>query len=562
MNEFLNFSLSDKVKRAVAEIGYDEATSVQMQTIPLILEGKDVIGKSQTGSGKTAAFGLPAVDMIDITATTKSPQILILCPTRELAMQATDELRRFAKYKEKIKIVPIYGGQQIDRQIQQLKMGCQIVIGTPGRIMDHMRRRTLKLGTVRTVILDEADEMLNMGFREDIETILSEVPQGHQTVLFSATMPKPILEITNQYQTDPVMISIENKQLTVSTIEQSFFDVVRGRKNDALCLLLDYYQPKVSIIFCNTKKMVDELVTFLVNLGYPAQGLHGDMKQSQRSQVMNSFKEGGFGILVATDVAARGIDVNDIDIVFNYDLPADDEYYVHRIGRTGRAGKSGKSFSFIQGGKQFIRLQEIMRYTKCNIERKSLPLLSQIKDKNTKELMQTIRNTIAQGETAKHIDAIQDLVNEGYSIDDIASSLFEMNIKKTSVKNDTANAVVSSEHCHPDRRSDRNDRSERHDRGGKKDREKKPRYENKAYREKADNADMVSVRISIGRRDHVAPNHILGAVAGESGLPGKIMGTIDIQKDFTTIDVPKKFKTQIVKSLNNKKIKGKAVSVK
>ncbi len=545
MNNFSEFSLSDEVKRAVEGMGYEEATCVQLQTIPLILAGKDVIGNSQTGSGKTAAFGLPAVDMVDPSQ--RAVQILILCPTRELAMQASDELHKFAKYKEGVKIVPVYGGQQIDRQFQLLRSGCQIVIGTPGRIMDHMRRKTLKLSSVKTVILDEADEMLNMGFREDIETILAGVPDEHQTILFSATMPKPILDITEQYQKNPIMVAIEPSQLTVSTIEQSYFEVAAGRKNDALILLLEYYRPRVSLVFCNTKKMVDELVNALVNLGYPAQGLHGDMKQAQRTQVMNRFKDGGFGILVATDVAARGIDVSDIDIVFNYDLPMDDEYYVHRIGRTGRAGKSGKSFSFIQGGRQYSRLQEIMRYAKCTIERRNLPLLAQIKDKNTNDLEQVIKTVIAEKDISKHLQAIKGLVDEGYELETIAAALFEMSIKKTAVKNDTAGAVTAKR---PAEKRERPARSERKS------------FDNREYREKIENTDMATVKISIGRKDHVAPNHILGAVAGESGLPGKIMGTIDIQRDYTTIEVPKKFKTQVIKSLNNKKIKGKAVTVK
>ena len=548
MDNFTNLSLSDEVKHAVEEIGFEQATSVQLKCIPLILQGKDIIGNSQTGSGKTAAFGLPAVDMVSAETDPRHVQILIMCPTRELAMQATEELKKFAKYKTFINVVPVYGGQQIDQQLRALKTGCQIVVGTPGRIMDHMRRRTIKLDEVKMIVLDEADEMLNMGFREDIETILAGVPNEHQTVLFSATMPKPILDITNQFQKEPVLVKIEASQLTVSTIEQSYFEVTRGRKNDALCLLLDYYEPKASIVFCNTKKMVDELVTALNALGYPAQGLHGDMKQMQRTQVMNRFKAGSFSILVATDVAARGIDVNDIDIVFNYDLPADDEYYVHRIGRTGRAGKSGKSFSLIQGTKQYARLAEIMRYTKSEIEFKPLPKISDIKDKNIKDLTSKICEYTSSHNCSKYYSAIDELINRGVSERDAAAALFSMNVKKTVVKNDTAGSDVNYSRGfkkEPDRKSKRPEK--------RRDKQFVPKI-------KAE--DMTTIRISIGRNDHVAPNHILAAVAGESGLPGSVMGSIDIQRSFTTVEVPKKYKSIIVKSLKNAKIKGRTVSAK
>ncbi|NLA77115.1 MAG: DEAD/DEAH box helicase [Clostridiales bacterium] len=544
MNDFLNLSLSQEVKRAVEEIGFEQATSVQLQAIPLIMQGRDVIGNSQTGSGKTAAFGLPAVDMIDTSLSPRNVQVLILCPTRELAMQATDELKKFAKYKPAVSVVPVYGGQPIDRQFSALRSGCRIVVGTPGRIMDHMRRKTIKLEDVKMVVLDEADEMLNMGFREDIETILAGIPNEHQTVLFSATMPKPILDITTQYQHEPVLVKIDSPQLTVSTIEQSAFEVARGRKNDALCLLLEYYQPKVSIVFCNTKKMVDELVTVLNSLGYPAQGLHGDMKQTQRTQVMNQFKLGSFGILVATDVAARGIDVNDIDIVFNYDLPADDEYYVHRIGRTGRAGKSGKSFTLIQGAKQYSRLAEIMRYTKCKIERRPLPKLSEIKDKNTIELKQRIKEYVENNDSSKYLPVIDELIESGLDERALLAALFSMSVKKTAVKNDTAGSVSDF------------------DRGGRERTERPVRRREKPFVPKESSGEMETIRISIGRADHVAPGHILAAVAGESGLPGSVMGAIDIERSFTLVEVPKKYKTLIIKSLKNAKIKGRTVTAK
>lgn len=558
---FNELNLSPQLEKAIEEMGFDSATQIQSRSIPLILQGNDIIGHSQTGSGKTAAFGLPAVEMID--PKNRSTQVLILCPTRELALQATEELRKFSKYKDGVKIAPVYGGEQITGQIRQLRSGAQIVVGTPGRIMDHIRRKTLKLENLKMVILDEADEMLNMGFREDIETILHETPETRQTVLFSATMPKPILDITKQFQTDPIMVKIEQKQLTVDTIEQSFFEVARGRKTDALCLLMEYYKPALSVVFCNTKKMVDELVADLEKRGYSAQGLHGDMKQVQRTQVMNRFKDGGFGILVATDVAARGIDVNNIDIVFNFDLPNDNEYYVHRIGRTGRAGKDGKSFSLITGGKQFSKILEIAQYTKCRIERKKLPMVSEIKNNNAKLLSNKIVDSIKSQEYESFMPMVEDMISTGITPEEIACVLLGMNVKETTI-DDTG--IAPSKHNDGSRgKGDKRwERGSRDRDGGNKRRSKdagKSGSRNKGKKE-YDDSDMAQVRISIGRRSRVAPNHILGAVAGESGLPGKMMGAIDIHSDYTTIDVPKKYKTRIVKSLNKSTIMGKPITAK
>lgn len=554
-NTFSDLGLSDEVKKAVADMGFSEMTKIQKESIPLILEGNDIIGQSQTGSGKTAAFGLPAIDMVDLSLSVRMPQILILCPTRELAMQATDELHKFAKYKQGIRVVPVYGGQQIDRQISAIKQGCQIIVGTPGRVMDHMRRKTLKFSELKMIILDEADEMLNMGFREDIETILKDVPESRQTILFSATMPQPILDITNQYQNNPKMVKIENKQLTVSTIEQSYFDVIRGKKTQALIMLLEYYQPKTSLVFCNTKKMVDELVAELEKNNISVQGLHGDMKQLQRTQVMNRFKHGGFNILVATDVAARGIDVNDIDIVFNYDLPDDDEYYVHRIGRTGRAGKTGKSFSFIQGRGQLMRLNEIMRYTKCTIVRQSLPKAKDIVSKNENALKDEIRQNINDENSKLFGDTLIELIDEGYSLEQVTTALLSMTVKKAAVSDDHIEAFTESQP------SGRNDRRRNNQPNGRRPKERERKPNEKAMKKFAD-VDMETVRLSIGRKEKVAPKHILGAVAGETGLPGKIMGSIDIHNDYTTIEVPKEFKTRVIKAMNKAEIKGKKVYAK
>ena len=332
---FEDLGLCPEIMRAVKKMGFEEASPIQAKAIPVMMSGKDLIGQAQTGTGKTAAFGIPLLTKIN--PKNKKLQAIVLCPTRELAIQVAEEIRNLAYYMHGIKVLPIYVGQEIVKQIRSLKSGVQLIIGTPGRVMDHMRRRTVKMDQLHTVVLDEADEMLNMGFREDIETILEEVPKERQTELFSATMPKPILEITKKYQTDAELIKVTKKELTVPSIEQYYYEVKPKNKEEVLSRILDIYNPKLSVVFCNTKKQVDLLVNGLLGRGYFAAGLHGDMKQAQRDRVMEGFRKGKTDILVATDVAARGIDVDEVEAVFNYDLPQDDEYYVHRIGRTGRA---------------------------------------------------------------------------------------------------------------------------------------------------------------------------------------------------------------------------------
>ena len=320
---FEELELYPEILRAVTEMGFEEATPIQAQAIPAVMTGQDVIGQAQTGTGKTASFGIPL--LMKVNPHVRKTQAIVLCPTRELAIQVANELRNLAKYMHGIKVLPVYGGQEINKQIRSLKGGAQIIIGTPGRVMDHLRRRTIRCDYVETIVLDEADEMLNMGFREDIETVLEYIPQERQVVLFSATMPKAILEITKKYQKDAVTIKVTKKELTVPSIEQYYYDVKRKDKLEVLTRLLDYYDPKLSLVFCNTKKMVDELTAELQGQGYFAEGLHGDMKQAQRDRVMKSFREGKVDILVATDVAARGIDVDDVEAVFNYDLSQDEE---------------------------------------------------------------------------------------------------------------------------------------------------------------------------------------------------------------------------------------------
>ena len=361
--------LDARIVRAVREMGFEKLTPIQVQAIPYLLKNEDIIGQAQTGTGKTAAFAIPALQKIDPDL--RRLQTVILCPTRELAMQAAEEIRHIAKYMHGIKVLPVYGGQEISKQIRGLR-DVQIIVGTPGRVMDHMRRRTIKLNHVNMVVLDEADEMLDMGFREDMELILGEIPGEHQTALFSATMPQPILEIANRFQKDARLVKVSAKELTIPLVTQRYYKVKKQDKEAACVRLLEYYQPNLCLIFCNTKIMVDELAEVLKKAGFRAEALHGDMSQHQRDVAMNRFRNGGTNILIATDVAARGIDVDNVEAVINYDLPQDMEYYVHRIGRTGRAGKTGRSFTFVSG-REIYRIRQIERFCRTTIEEKKLP---------------------------------------------------------------------------------------------------------------------------------------------------------------------------------------------
>ncbi len=367
--ENILLDLDERIERAIGDMGFEKLSPIQEQAIPYLLAGEDIIGQAQTGTGKTAAFGIPLIQKIDPES--RKLQAIVLCPTRELVIQAAEELRKLAKYMQGIKVLPIYGGQEIGKQISALR-GVQIIVGTPGRVMDHMRRHTIKLDEVKMVVLDEADEMLNMGFREDMELILGQIPGEHQTALFSATMPQPILDITNQFQKDAKLIQVAAKELTIPLVSQKYYRVKNQDKDAACVRLLEYYQPKLCLIFCNTKKKVDEVAEVLKKRGFQAEGLHGDLSQHQRDVAMGRFRNGASNILIATDVAARGIDVDDVEAVINYDVPQDIEYYVHRIGRTGRAGRTGRSFTFVSG-REIFKIREIEKACRTTVEEKKLP---------------------------------------------------------------------------------------------------------------------------------------------------------------------------------------------
>lgn len=522
---FEDMNISNEICRAVLDMGFEEATPIQSQAIPVILEGKDIIGQSQTGTGKTAAFGIPLLERIN--PEDRRLQALILCPTRELAIQVSEEFRKLLKYKDNIRVLPIYGGQPIDRQIAALRKGTQVVIGTPGRVMDHMRRRTIKAETVQMMVLDEADEMLDMGFREDIETILVKIPEEHQTLLFSATLSPEILDITKRFQRNPEFIKIVRKELTVPNIEQYYFDVKEKTKLDALCRIIDVYDPKLAMVFCNTKKRVDDLVEMLQGRGYFAEGLHGDLKQAQRDKVMQKFRNGTIEILVATDVAARGIDVDDIDVVFNYDVPQDEEYYVHRIGRTGRAGKAGKAFTFCVG-KEIYKLRDIMRYTKTKIQQQKLPTLSDVEEMKTNIYLEKIKGIIEEGHLTKYIHLVDRLMEEDYTSIDIAAALLKDHLSDVNADDIDALDDINL--------------------GG-----------TELYG--GEGEKMVRLFINAGKKSKIRAKDIVGAIANEAGIPGKTLGEISIFDEYTFVDVPNEFVRDILHGMKHAKIKGKRVHI-
>lgn len=519
---FEQANLSPELLRAIESMNYTEMTEIQAAAIPLIMQGKDVIGRSSTGTGKTAAFGIPAVESVDSTPV-RNPQVLVLSPTRELAMQISDEMRKYAKYKTGVGIATVYGGQSMELQIRQLR-GAKIVIGTPGRIMDHMRRHTLRLSELKMVVLDEADEMLNMGFVEDIQTILSEAPEERQTVLFSATMPPAIMKITSDFQKEPEIVAVDKGKRTLTAIEQCCYQVPQSRKQDALNLLLQMHNPKRSLVFCNTKKMVDELVESLNAGGFRSSGLHGDMKQAARTQVMQEFKTGRIRILVATDVAARGIDVEDVEAVYNYDIPQEFEYYIHRIGRTGRAGKTGASHSLVTNKVQIRKIRDIESYVGAPIKLMPIPTAEQINIANQEKFVMKMHKAISEKDGSEWLPFVQKLVDEGTDPVALASSLLCHIAEKERKLVPVIKSIPKQEFTAE---------------GGK---------------------NKVWLNVDIGSDQRVAPNFIVGAIVEGTGLPAKALGKIEIYPDHTTVEMSAADANLVIEQMHGSKIKGAPVT--
>ncbi|WP_373521020.1 DEAD/DEAH box helicase [Aquiflexum sp.] len=589
---FSDLGISAEILRAVEDMGYTHPSTIQSQSIPLLLEGRDVIGQAQTGTGKTAAFGIPIIDQVDTSI--NKPQALILCPTRELAVQVEGEIVKLSKYKRGLSSTCIYGGEAIDRQIKSLRKGVQIVVGTPGRIMDHMDRGTLKLDMVSIIILDEADEMLDMGFREDIENILSDCPEERQTVFFSATMPKPILDLTRKFQNNPAHVKVVRKELTVENVTQVYYEVKPSLKIELMTRLMNLNQFNLSVVFCNTKRVTDEVTEELIARGIQAEALHGDLSQAQRTKVMNKFRKGHCSVLVATDVAARGIDVDDVEVVFNFDLPLDEENYVHRIGRTGRAGKSGAAISFVTGRKDMFKIKDLEKFIKTSISKMSPPSVSDLIElKKTQFVKDVHRQLSKEGDNSFYEDIIGQLLTEGLSIEQVALGLVKIQLADTVHEMEDQNFELDlgrdrdrgsrrneggrerdfgrgretgrgrersgrseggrSESRYGRDRSERSERPERSDRGDRT--ERSPRE--KGVREPG----MARLFLNLGKKDRIRPNDIVGAIAGETGVPGRSIGGIDIFDNFSFVDVPQKDADHVISVMRNNTIKGITVNM-
>ncbi len=515
----LLFSASDlpeDIKKALAEMGFEEATPIQSLAIPAARQGRDIIGQAQTGTGKTVAFGIPLLEKIDVQQ--RHIQALVLCPTRELAIQVAEEFKRLAAYKRKLGIVPVYGGQPIERQLQALRKGAQVIVGTPGRVMDHLQRGTIALDRLQVLVLDEADEMLNMGFIEDIETILKTVPVDRQTLLFAATMPGPILAITRRYQKNPQLLSLVHEQLTVPNIEQAYVEVREQQKLEALSRLIDTLPTALSLVFCNTKKKVDEVVAALNTRGYQAEGLHGDLNQTQRDRVMNHFRKNDFDILVATDVAARGIDVSGIDVVFNYDLPWDEEDYVHRIGRTARAGKSGRSYTFVSS-RDMRKLRDIQHFTGTRIRRQQIPTLRDVETSRQEAFIEKINGVLAGGLQDRHLALAERLLSGDAPSLEVTAALVGLLLGPETQP--TADDVLDFPVPETDGR-------------------------------------RVTVIAAVGREHRVTPGDIVGAITGETGLTGKAIGAIRIFDHVSFIDVPAGSAARLIEIMNRSRIRNVA----
>lgn len=589
MSEKIRFDslpLSEGILEAVKVMGFEFASPIQSEAIPYVLEGRDVIGQAQTGTGKTAAFGIPMIE--HIVPFEKFVQAIILCPTRELAVQVSEEMKKLSKFTKGVWVTTVYGGDSIDRQIKSLKAGANIVVGTPGRVIDLIERRALKLQQASMIVLDEADEMLDMGFREDIESILQEMPNERQTVLFSATMSKPILGLTTRYLNDPKLVKVVKNEITNVNIEQLYFDVKGRAKMEVTTRLIDFYALKLMLIFCNQKKRVDEVVEELVSRGYAAEGLHGDLRQSQRTQVMNRFRNGNVCILVATDVAARGLDVDNVDAVINYDIPLDEEYYVHRIGRTGRAGKFGKAFTLVVGSER-NRLREIMNYTKVKIDKGVIPSFTDVVGIKKGMFIERVAATINEGGLEVFNDSLENLQHAGFSTEQIVAALVKMSMGIQ--KNEFGDENLEGEFERQSRKFGRDergggfrdrdsrggdrqgggrfdrdsrsgaDRGSRFERGPERDRGPRgPRVDREGKPYKTDE-NMVRMFVNIGFNDKISPSNIVGAFAGETGIPGNVLGQIQIENKHTYVDVPKEYANQVIDKMAGAQIKGKRVLV-
>lgn len=541
---FNELNLSREVLQSIEEMGFVNPSEVQENTIPKILEGHDLLAQAQTGTGKTASFGIPMIEKIEDN-NYESLQALVLVPTRELARQVSEELKKLSKHKKFIKVVAIYGGADMRKQLRDLKSGASIVVGTPGRVMDHMKRKTIKINDLKFLTLDEADEMFDMGFRDDMKTIIEKTNSDRQTLFFSATFDNNIKEFSKRYQDNPKKVIIEKKELTAEKIKQYYLELNRNMKTEILNRLLLIKKPKKSIIFCNTKRMVESLEVEIAQKGYRVDSLHGDMRQSSRDNVMKKFRNNTIDILIATDVAARGLDVSDIDIVFNYDLPQQAEYYVHRIGRTARAGKKGLSFTFVTN-KDYPKFREIEKYANIKMERLDLPTKYDVEKESMENLFNKVSDSILKAEdNTDYTEVLNKLLSQGYSLYDISASLLRMVNESSKNKKITELDKVDFGKKFEMNGSNRKD-SKKGNANGKKNKEIKKIKGPKIF-------------INKGKRDGLDSREIIRLVDKYTNVSPKEIGKINIMPSFTFVEIPKNMIKDAIRDLDGKKIKGKSL---
>lgn len=608
---FSELGLSPEILKAVDKMGFEEASPIQTAVIPLLLSGRDVVGQSSTGSGKTAAFAIPAIEKTDPKQ--RCVQVLILCPTRELAVQVSEETAKLAMFRKGVHTVPIYGGQSYERQFRALEAGTQIVIGTPGRVMDHMARGTLRLDTLKMVVLDEADRMLDMGFRDDIERILEAVPEQRQLLFFSATMPRAIQDLIGRVCHDPEWVTIQAHAQNAPQVDQVYFEVDRRSKLEALTRVIDLNDFRYGIIFCSTKVMVDDLDEHLHGRGYAVDRLHGDMSQSQRERVMEKFRRRGFEFLVATDVAARGLDVDDLEVVFNFDLPNDADDYTHRIGRTGRAGRSGKAFTFVSG-REIYKLQSMVRFARLKIQRGSIPSIDQIEEARENQFFERLRSTLDEGRYRRQDRMIDRLLEQGYASTDIAAALIHLlqggaaggeggadvaepaaSVAKPAPERTPIAApmpapapaptpapaaapsprpvempVVQPERQEPapmrapeppalaetqEKAEPAQDDSE----SAASDRAPHARTKFARPARTGLEAGMTTLFFNVGRKNLASPEDLVGKIAGVTRLPASVVGAIDIHQRYALVDVATDDAPLILAKLHGVRLKGQTL---
>lgn len=550
---FNELGLSDAVMKGLAEIGYESPSPIQAAIIPHMLEGRDVIGQAQTGTGKTAAFALPLLSKIDLTIT-KKPQVIVLTPTRELAIQVAEAFQKYAAKLKNFHVIPIYGGTDFRAQLRQLNRGVHVIVGTPGRVMDHMRRETLDLGALSCVVLDEADEMLRMGFIDDVDWIMERTPAGRQVALFSATVPAPIKRIAQRHLNDPVEIKIRTTTSTAETIRQRYWMVSGLHKLDALTRVLEGEEFDAMIIFVRTKVATAELTERLQARGFAAAPLSGDIPQAKREKTINRLKTGKLDILIATDVAARGLDVDRVSHVVNYDIPYDNESYIHRIGRTGRAGRSGDAILFVTPREKRL-LKSIERTTNQKIELMEMPTTQDINDKRIEKFKTTITEVLDQN----GLDFFKDIIEQYRQEHDVPSLEIAAALAKIA-QGDSPLLLSERKPIRPERRDEREPRERRPARN--RDSENSPPKRDKSeYKRMAPEPGTERFRIEVGYTHGVKPGNIVGAISNEAGLDSKYIGRIELYEDYSTVDLPEGMPREVVQLLKKAWVSGQQMRI-